>query len=120
MLCLGLLTGIVKVLGKGRLKMSFSVDDCNVDQEETEKSDIIKEEIKNLVEMAATSEGLVNMRVKSDQSDMFDTFVNYCLVNFTTSLNWKYNHITLTYQIFSLNQMKVCVCLSLKTTRKIS
>ena len=40
--------------------------------------------------MAATSEGLINIRVDLDQRDIFDTFVNYFLVNFTTSLNWKY------------------------------
>ena len=73
--------------GEGRLKISFGVDDCNVGGNENEGSDSVKEEIKKLVEMAAILEGLVNMRVKLDQHDLFDTFVNYCLINFTISLN---------------------------------
>ena len=52
--------------GEGRLKMSFGVDDSNVEENETEGSDGVKEEINKLVEMAATPEGLVNIRVKSD------------------------------------------------------
>ena len=64
--------------------------------------------------MAATSEGLVNIRVK-DQRDLFDTFVNYCLVNFTILLNWRYKaYNTNLSNIFSKSD-KVCACSYQKT-----
>ena len=72
--------------------------------------DGVKEEIKKLVEKAATSEGLVNMRVNLDQSDLFDTFVNYCLVNLTTSLNWRYkSYNTNVSDIFSESDEGLCM-----------
>ena len=107
---LGLLTGIVKVSAEGRLKMSFGIDECNVDIATTENVDSVKEKIKKLIEMAATAEGLVNMRVKLDQSDLFDTFVNFCLVHFTTSLNWRYkSYNTNISDIFSDSDEGLCM-----------
>ena len=107
---LGLLTGIVKVSAEGRLKMSFGMDECNVDEGTTESVENVKEEMKKLVEMAATAEGLVNMRVNLDQSDLFDTFVNYCLVNFTTSLNWRYkSYNTNISEIFTDSDEGLCM-----------
>ena len=90
--------------------MSFGVDDSNVEENENEGSDGVKEEIKKLVEMAATPEGLVNMRVKLDQRHLFDTFVNYCLINFTTSLNWRYkSYNTNISEIFSESDEGLCM-----------
>ena len=74
-LCLGLLVGKIKVSGEGRLKMSFCEDSYRVNEEETGNPDTVKEKIHKLIQMAATSEGLVNMRVKLDQINLFDTFV---------------------------------------------
>ena len=60
--------------------------------------------------MVATSEGLVNMRVNSDHSDIFDTFVNYFLVKFTTSLNWRYkSYNTNISDIFSISDEDICI-----------
>ena len=90
--------------------MSFGVDDCNDTEEETNNSDTIEEQMKNIVELAATSEGLVNMRVNLDQSDIFDTFVNYFLANFTTSLNWRYkSYNTNISDIFSESDEGLCL-----------
>ena len=50
--------------------MSFDIDDSREDEVDTDNHDTVKEEIHKLIEMAATSEGLVNMRVKWESDDM--------------------------------------------------
>ena len=50
------------------------------------------------------------MRVNLEQSDILDTFVNYFLVNFTTSLNWRYkSYNTNISDIFSESDEGLCI-----------
>ena len=50
------------------------------------------------------------MRVNTDQSKLFETFVNYCLVNFTTSLNWRYkSYNTNISDIFTESDKSLCM-----------
>ena len=35
-------------------------------------------------------EGLLKLRTNMDNLDLFQSFVNYCLIHFTTSMNWRY------------------------------
>ena len=90
--------------------MSFGGEEDRVIGEINENSDTVKEDIYRLIQQAATCEGLVNMRVNSDQSKLFDTFVNYCLVNFTTSLNWRYkSYNTNISDIFTKSDESLCM-----------
>ena len=90
--------------------MSFGVEEDGVNSEITDDHDTAEEDIYRLIEQAATCEGLVNMRINLDQSKLFDTFVNYCLVNFTTSLNWRYkSYNTNLSDIFSESDENLCM-----------
>ena len=109
-ICLGLISGIVRVTGEKRLQMSFGGEEDRVISEITDNHDTVKEDIYQLIQQAATCEGLVNMRVNPDQSKLFDTFVNYCLVNFTTSLNWRYkSYNTNISDIFTESDESLCM-----------
>ena len=104
------MSGIVKVTGEKRLQMSFGGNEDRVHSETTDDHETVKNDIYQLIQQAATCEGLVNMRVKSEQSKLFDTFVNYCLVNFTTSLNWRYkSYNTNLSDIFSESDESLCM-----------
>ena len=90
--------------------MSFGGEEDRVNSAITDDHDIVKEDVYQLIQQAATCEGLVNMRVNLDQSKLFDTFVNYCLVNFTTSLNWRYkSYNTNLSDIFSESDESLCM-----------
>ena len=118
-ICLGLISGMVKLTGEKRLQMGFGGKEDRVISEITDNHDIVKDNIYQLIQQAATCEGLVNMRVNLDQSKLFDTFVNYCLVNFTTSLNWRYKSYNTNISDILPNLTKVCTCSSLKITQQI-
>ena len=90
--------------------MSFGVEEERVNSEIHDNHDTVKEDIYQLIQQAATSEGLINMRVNLDQSKLFDIFVNYCLVNFTTSLNWRYkSYNTNLSDIFTESDESLCM-----------
>ena len=44
----------------------------------------------NLVKNSAAKDGLINLKGERNISDIFPTFVNYCLINLTTSVIWRY------------------------------
>ena len=46
--------------------------------------------IKDLIELAGDSNKFENIRMSKDNQEVFGTFVNYCLVHLTTSVNWRY------------------------------
>ncbi len=104
------MSGIVKVTGEKRLQLSFGVEEERVNSEIQDDHDTVKEDIYQLIQQAATSEGLINMRVNLNQSKVFDIFVNYCLVNFTTSLNWRYkSYNTKISDIFTESDESLCM-----------
>ena len=101
---------MVKVTGVKRLQMSFGAEEDREHSEITDNHDNVKDDMYQLIQQAATCEGLVNMRVNLDQSKLFDTFVNYCLVNFTTSLNWRYkSYNTNISDIFTESDESLCM-----------
>ena len=52
------------------------------------------------------------MRSDDDKFDLFQTFVNYCLVHFTTSINWRYNaSSTCISDIFTDSDEALCILL---------
>jgi len=90
--------------------MSFGVEEERVNSEIHDNHDTVKEDIYQLIQQAATSEGLINMRVNLNQSKVFDIFVNHCLVNFTTSLNWRCkSHNTNISDIFTESDESLCM-----------
>ena len=54
--------------------MSVGVEEERVNSEIQDDHDTVKEDIYQLIQQAATSEGLINMRVNMNQSKVFDIF----------------------------------------------
>lgn len=94
--------------GDKRLKMTFGVDIREDDV--TENPNVVQTEMYNLVKLATQDDGLVNMRVSSNHSKEFETFVNYCLVHFTQSINWRYKSYTSNIsEIFTESDEGLCM-----------
>lgn len=57
---------------------------------EREKSgkNIIIQKIIDRIQLAKNTNAFENVRINSDNQEMFVIFVSYCLVNFTISVNW--------------------------------
>ena len=72
----------------------------------------VEEIITNLVELTANVDGLIHLRVDTGNIDLFRTFINYCLVHFSTSMNWKYKaYNTLISDIFTESDEALCILL---------
>ena len=63
----------------------------DVSDEESDNTDMVKQKMKNIIDIAAAGNTLQNLRQKSDNLQLFETFVSYCLIHFTISCNWQYN-----------------------------
>ena len=59
--------------------------------EETEENgeEKVIQNITNLVQLAGDTNAFDNMRLNSDNQEVFGTFINYCLVHLTSSVNWR-------------------------------
>ena len=71
---------------------------------------VIKLKMYKLVKLASTKEGLENMGKEKNNHSMFATFVNYCLIHLTTSVQWRY-HACNTYisDMFTVSDKALCV-----------
>ena len=78
-----LLTGEFKMSAERRITIWIYVpENRNKDNNE------VKEKMKQLIDIAVEGGGLENLRCNMDKIDVFQTFVSYCLIHFTTSMNW--------------------------------
>jgi len=107
---LAILTGDVKMSAEKRL-MVHSHD--NDDPEgEIESIEIIKEKMKNIIDIAVAGEGLQKLREKMENIALFQTFVSFCLIHFTTSLNWRYKACSVVISdIFTVSDEALCILL---------
>ena len=86
---IGLLTGKVRINAEARLQSNCNKEsDSDEEREENGEEKVIKN-ITNLVQLAADTNAFDNMRLNSDNQEVFGTFVNYCLVHLTSSVNWR-------------------------------
>lgn len=75
-------------------------------------NDEIETNMINLVKKAAEKDGLINLRVETNNSDNFSTFVNYCLINLTSSVTWRYRaYNTIISDIFTVSDEALCILL---------
>ena len=86
---IGLLTGKVRINAEARLKINGNKESDSDEETEDHGEDKVIQNIKNLVELAGDSNAFDNMRLNSDNQEVFGTFVNYCLVHLTSSVNWR-------------------------------
>ena len=79
---------------------------------ESESIDIIKDIMKNSIDISVVGKGLQNLRAKTKNLELFKTFVNYCLIHFTTSMNWQYKVTTVVIsEIFTESDEVLCILL---------
>ena len=77
-----------------------------------EDSDKVKEKMMKIIDMAVEGKGLEKLRCESDNMHIFRTFVSYCLIHFTTSINWRYKACNSTIsQIFTESDEALCILL---------
>ena len=53
-----------------------------------ENSDDVKSKMMKIINIAKDGNGLENLRKKPENIGLLQTFVSYCLIHFTTSINW--------------------------------
>ena len=54
-----------------------------------ENTDDVKSKIMKIIRIAKAGNRLENFPKKSENIDLLQTFVNYCLIHFTTSIYWQ-------------------------------
>ena len=89
-------------------------NDVQVNQigDRDERINEVKEKMKKIIDIAVEGEGLENIRCKMEMFDMFQTFVSYCLIHFTTSINWRYKACnTCISEIFTESDEALCILL---------
>ena len=79
---------------------------------DSDNIDTVKMKKKNIVDVAVTGDALQNLRQESDIIELFETFVSYCLIHFTTSINWQYNtSLVVISDIFTPSNEALCILL---------
>ena len=68
--------------------------------------------MKEIIDIAVAGEGLENLRTKSENIELLHTFVSYCLIHFTTSINWLHKALCLIIsEIFTVSDETLCILL---------
>ena len=72
----------------------------------------IRENTMEVVKIAAKGYGLQDIRTTYENMDLFQTFVNICLIHFTTSISWRYKACdSLISDIFTVTDEALCILL---------
>ena len=83
-----------------------------VPEVENENIDEVKDNMKKVIDLAVEGEGLENLRCKIEMLGIFQTFVSYCLIHFTTSMNWRYKACnSCISDIFTESDEALCILL---------
>ena len=87
-------------------------DDSSETTVEMPISNRVQERINELLMVGCSDEGLLSLRTNKDYYDEFETFVNFCLVHFVTSMDWRYNACNnVISDIFSVTDEAFCILL---------
>ena len=85
--------------------------DGNVGNDD-EMNENVKGKMMRIIEIAVAGEGLENLRTKEENIDVLHTFVSYCLIHFTTSINWRYKACSAVISdIFTESDEALCILL---------
>ena len=79
----------VTVSGEIRVKHGIIGNNNISTTNEDVNSNSVEENISKLVTLAAGDEGLIHLREDLGNLDLLQTFINYCLFHFCTSMNWR-------------------------------
>ena len=106
------MTGDVKTSAEKRLTIWNLQDDDETAESNIENADEVKSKMMKLTKIAKDSNGLETLRTKSENIDLLQTFVSYCLIHFTTSLYWRYNACNVVIsEIFTASDEALCILL---------
>ena len=104
--------GKVTVNGELRLKHGIVEKDNIPSTNDDSNSKSVQENISKLVTLAAGDTGLIHLREDIGNLDLLQTFINYCLFHFCTSMNWRYKaYSTLISDIFTDSDEALCMLL---------
>ena len=79
---------------------------------DTDTINTVKKKMNDIIRMAVEGKTLENLRQKSENIEIFETFVSFCLIHFTTSFNWRYNASSLVIsEIFTPSDEALCILL---------
>ena len=85
--------------------------DSNVDNNDEINANV-KGKMMKVIEIALAGEGLENLRTKEENIDVLQTLVSYCLIHFTTSINWRYKACSaVVSDIFTESDEAFCILL---------
>ena len=110
------MTGIVYTSADGRLKSTMHTDETDEEVNSTQvillDAKEVKESMMKIIELAMNGEELENICSNAGKVELFHSFVNYCLIHFTTSMNWKYKASdSLVSDIFTESDESLCILL---------
>ena len=77
-----------------------------------ENANEAKSKMMKSINIAKDGNGLENLQTTSENIDLLQTFVSYCLIHFTTSLFWHYNAYNIVIsEIFTESDEALCILL---------
>ena len=95
-----------------RLTLWSSPDADDTSYNNIENSDDVEAKKMMYIDIAISGQGLENLRTKSESIDLLHMFVSYCLIHFTTSINWRYNACSVMIsEIFTESDEALCIVL---------
>ena len=104
--------GKVTVNEELRLKHGIVEKDNITTTNDNSNSKTVQENVSKLVTLAAGDTGLIHLREDLGNLDLLQTFINYCLFHFCTSMNWRYKaYSTLISDIFIDSDEVLCMLL---------
>ena len=72
----------------------------------------VQERVNELIKVGFSDEGLLSLRTNEEYYDEFEKFVNFCLVHFVTSMDWRCNACNkVISEIFSVTDEAFCILL---------
>ena len=108
---LALLTGLVKTTAETRL-INMTGEDAGTARNDEDDVENVKISTMAIINATIMEEGLLKLRTNMDNLDLFQSFVNYCLIHFTTSMNWRYKACnTCISEIFTETDEALCILL---------
>ena len=109
-LSLALLKGDAKMSAETRLKIWNTNNNTDADAQESIADTAIQENMIEVVKIAAEGVALQDIRANYENMSLFATFVNICLIHFTTSISWRYKACdSVISDIFTVTNEALCI-----------
>ena len=105
-----LLKGDAKMSAETRLRIWNSNNNTDKDAHDIVANTEIRENMMEVVKIAAEGVALQDIRTNYDNMSLFKTFVNLCLIHFTTSISWRYKACdSVISDIFTVTDEALCI-----------